>query len=538
MLARLAALCVVELVIAAWLAMQLFAAPVVEPPSSSPRTVAGAADAPAGPAAGAVGAPDAASPPPSHVAATDRQAAPMPYNPDDPVGILMTGTVRWSDGGAVESPGIYARLGKKNASGESGKDGSYALVGLSPGEWQFRLNIDGGVAVEETVVVTGEAMQTRDFVVGRTFPIKVMIVTADGEDGSMAVRKATSYRFSDFSVAGQKEAFPQRLAPTDYGAVFVGDASWRGEMNPKAGFAGTLHLASAPPAHVALLQRHLVLEQQVVVPGQTEVKFVVDPAALATLAGSATVRVLDADTGAPIEGARVSLDTSNRMGGGKATDADGRAVLEGLPPGLLRCQIAAKEYEQMYTTVQVEVGQRLDLGEVRLGPQVKFTGTVVDADGKPVGGANISWAELKWLGDVRPFATNRAARSEADGTFSLWGTGRGQIAVCARTEQGEARGVFDNPSAEPPVLRLAEPGTCTVSWPKDPTRTFTVLLFDAQRRPLAAFVLDHRFARPQLSMPVGEYAYEVRNERRQLVKSGTLSFGSAGGSAASTLEIR
>lgn len=538
MLARLAAVCVAELVVAVWLAMQVFAAPVDAPPTSSPLPVTNVPDPSARPADGTLASPAAHPVAPQRVAAPERLAVPVPYNPDDPVGILMTGKVLWSDGGAVESPGIYARSGTKNASGESGKDGSYALVGLVPGEWQFRLNIDGGVAVEETVVVTGEAVQTHDFVVGRTFPIKVMIVTADGEDGSAAVQKATSYRFSDFVVAGQKEALPERLAPTDYGAVFVGDASWRPEMNPKDGFAGTLHLASAPPAHVALLQRHMVLEQQVVVPGQTEVKFVVDPATLAALAGSATVRVLDADTGAPIEGARLSLDTSNRMGGGKATDADGRVVLEGLSPGLLRCQISAKDYEQMYTTVQVEAGQRLDLGEVRLGPAVKFTGKVIDADGKPVGGADISWAELKWLGDVRPFATNRGARSEVDGTFELWGTGRGQIAVAARTQQGQARGVFDNPSTEPAVLRLAEPGTCTVSWPKDPTRTFTVLLFDAQRRPLAAFVLDHRYARPELSMPVGEYAFEVRDERRQMVKSGTLSFASAAGGAASTLEIR
>lgn len=533
MVARLAALCVVELVVAAWLILQVFAAPVVDQPVALPSPVTRSEDAPAVLATSGLRSPVANLTPPSGAAARERQAAPMPWRPDDPVGILLTGTVRWSDGGAVESPSVYAAQGQKNASGESAKDGSYALVGLTPGEWAFHLNIDGGVAVEKTVVVTDEAMQTHDFVVDRTFPIQVMIVTPDGEDGSMAVRKATGYGFAEFTVAGQKDALPERLAPTDYGAVFAGDASWRAERNPKGGFAGTLHLASAPPAHVALLQRHLVIAQQVVTPGQTEVKFVVDPTAIVALAGSATVRVLDADTGAPIEGAKVSLATSNRAGGGKATDTDGRAVLEGLSPGLLRCQITAKGHELMYTTVQVEAGQRLDLGEVRLGPVVKFTGKVLDGSGNPVGGASISWAELKWLGDVRPFATNRGARTEADGTFSLWGTGRGQIAVAAQTQQGQAHGVFENPSAEPAVLRLAEPSTCRVIWPRDPTKTFTVLLYDAQRRPLAAFVFDHRFAGRELSMPAGDYAFEVRDERRQLIKSGTLSFGAQ----ANTLEI-
>jgi hypothetical protein len=505
--------------------LQVFAAPVVDPPVSLPLAVTRSEAAPDQVTARGLPSSAANLTPPPGAVARERQAAPMPWRPDDPIGILLTGRVRWSDGGAVESPSVYAVQGKKRASGQSGKDGSYALVGLAPGEWSFRLNIDGGVAVEEAVVLTAEAMQAHDFVVDRTFPIKVMIVTPTGEDGSMAVRKATGFGFADFSVAGQKDPLPERLAPTDYGVVFVGDASWRGDRNPKDGFAGTLHLAGAPPAHVALLQRHLVIAQQVVAPGQTEVRFVVDPTAIVALGASATVRVVDADTGVPIEGARVSLHPSNRMGGGEATDADGRAVLEGLSPGLLRCQITAKEHEEMYTTVQLDAGQRLDLGDVRLGPVVKFAGKVVDADGDPVGGVSISWAELKWLGEVRPFATNRSARSAADGTFSLWGTGRGQIAVAAQAPQGQARLVFDNPPAEPAVLRLAAPSNCTVSWPRDPTKTFTVLLFDAERRPLAAFVLDHRHAKRELAMPPGEYTFEVRDERRQRIKSGTLSFG-------------
>jgi hypothetical protein len=306
-------------------------------------------------------------------------------------------------------------------------------------------------------------------------------------------------------------------------------------MNPVEGFAGTLRLQSEPPAHVALLQRHLVLEQQLVQPGQSEVKFVVDLEALMQLAGSAVVRVRDAETGAPIEGARLRLDTSNSMGPGVQSAADGRAVAEGLSPGLLRCEISAKGTEHMYTTVRIEPGKRLDLGEVRLGPELRLRGRVVDSAGQPVGGASLSWAELKWLGHVQPFATNRMARTEADGTFELWRTGRGTIAVSARTREGlVARGVFENPPPAPVELRLVQPAKCVITRPPDPTRSFVVLWFDAQQRPVAASVLENRSAKITVHLPPGTYGYEVRDQDGRPLQSGSLEFGTK----PSELEVR
>jgi len=304
-------------------------------------------------------------------------------------------------------------------------------------------------------------------------------------------------------------------------------------MNPVDGFAGTLHLA-AVPAHVAVLQRHLVLQQQVVQPGQKEVRFKVDIEQLKGLAATATVRVLDAISGEPLTNARFSLNTSNSMAPGAKVDEHGRAVLTGLSPGLLQCSISAPDHERFFHTVRAESGQRLDLGDVRLGPVERLAGTVVDPDGKPAG-ARIQWTELKWRTTPAQFAHNRAARSDAEGKFQLWGTGRGPIAVRA-WGKGDltAAGVFDNPPSSPIVMRLAKPGQCTVTRPRDPTRAFTVTFYDASKRAIDAFAIPPRITKVTAKLPFGDYTFDVHDGRNHVVQSGSLHVNEV----PCTLEIR
>src|SRR5690606_23700647 len=173
-----------------------------------------------------------------------------------------------------------------------------------------------------------------------------------------------------------------------------------------------------------------------------------------------------------------------------------------------------------------EPGQRLDLGEVRLGAALPLQGRVVGPDGEPLGGVWLSWTELKWLGTVKPFATNRAARTEADGTFQLWRTGRGAIAGTARSSEGlVGHGIFENPPSAPVELRLAQPAECVITRPPDPTRAFVVLWFDARRRPIAAQVIEDRSPKTTVKLPPGTYGYEVRDFDGRSSQSGSLELG-------------
>jgi hypothetical protein len=473
----------------------------------------------------------AVDPQPAATAAA-RQAARAKYQPDDLLGVMLTGTVRWRDGTPVGGASLWAARDKQNVSGEGGPDGAFAMLRLTPGEWQLTVRADGAVDHAQALVVTDDAEQALDVTLDRSFPVRVFAVTADGKDLTTVLRTELGL-FNDLVAAGQGQAFPARFAPTDYGMVFVGDAQWNGERNPKDGWLGTLQLAAAPPAHVALLLRHVVLDQQRVEPGQGEVRFVVAPDAVKKLLGSATVRVVDATTQQPIAGARVGLTTSSAFGGGQPVDAEGRARVEYLSPGLMRLTINAKDYEALQTTVRIEPGGTLDLGTIPLDKALPLTGRVVDAAGKPAT-AEVRWTELKWRNTPTEFVTNRSARIEADGTFSLMGTGPGRIAVSAHAPDGQvAVGVFDNPPAQPVLLQLQPACALKITRPKDPLRTFTVTVFGAGRQPVAAVTLEREHP-AMLSLPAGRYAFDVHDDAGHLTQSGDVDLGAGG----ATLEVR
>lgn len=529
---RLSVLIALELAVVVFLALRL-AAPIAEaaPVGTTQTAVDAALPTPTAERIDGAQRVPAARPGDAPPAQRDEVAA--RWNADDPVGVLLCGTVHFADGSAVEQPSVYLEREAKGVS-VGVTDGAYAVCGLVPGTWQATVRATGAVDCRSTIELSDAAAQTHDFVLEPSFPVRVHLVTADGKDATAALRDAKLYAL-DLHVVGQRERFPDRMAPTDYGVLFVGDARWDGERNPKDGFAGTLHFAKAPPAYAALLLRNVVLAQQQVQPRQTEITFTVDVDAVRAQTGSATVRVLDAETGAPIPEARVGLDSSNRGGRGRATDGDGRLTIENLPPGLLQMQVTAKDHETAAKVVTIEPGRVLDLGEIRLGPVLPLVGRVLDADGKPCASATLQWTELKWRTEPTEFRHNFSTRTEADGTFQLWGSGRGIIAVRARGSDGQlAVGVFDNPPATPVELRLGAPATLKVLRPDDLTRSFTVTLFDAQRRPIEADTYEPRAREFSLTMPAGTYHYEVHDSNGAMAQSGAVTLGSE----AATLEIR
>ena len=78
-------------------------------------------------------------------------------------------------------------------------------------------------------------------------------------------------------------------------------------------------------------------------------------------------------------------------------------------------------------------------------------------------------------------------------------------------------------AARPPDQAHSLPSG-TITRPADPTRSFTVTLFDEARRAIAGMMLEPRLTKYGIGMPAGRYTFEVHDEQFRLVQSGTLEF--------------
>lgn len=527
MLARLIALCLAQgLVLALFVLRSSGAEEASHAPSGGGAAVLGVPKP-----AEVVEPPPSPPPPREHAPPIERAEAATQWREDDPLGVVCTGFVRTRDGEACEALLYFVkepirRYASSNATGQ------YAVVGLTPGVWSVHVRGSGIATTDQDVTITDAARQHVDFTVGRTFAISVVVTTPEGEHPEVASVRA-GLDLAKLTVAGQSEPFPQQLAPTDYGMVFAGDAVWEPERNRRDVVAGQLFLRELP-ANVALLQRHVVLQQRRVQPGDSELRFEVSVDQLRAITGTAVARVLDAQTGAPIPEARVALHTSNRGGGGGAVDEQGRITIEGLTPGLMWLHLAAKGYESVSRLVRIDAGGTHDLGDLSLDPALPLQGTVLGPDGEPVA-SNVFWTQLDWHTPGTEFVRNLSTRATADGRFSIRTVGRGPIALAARGGDGEiAMLLVDHPQPEPIVLRLEAPGVCVVRHPGGAERAFVLTVYGTDGRPVTGFQLSTRIRQTSLKLPLGSYTYDVHDTVGRPVQSGQLVIGSE----PTTLEIR
>lgn len=127
-------------------------------------------------------------------------------------------------------------------------------------------------------------------------------------------------------------------------------------------------------------------------------------------------RVLDSDTGQPMQG--VDVDLTGPVANGVATGGDGRFEFRAIPPGSYGVEIARDGYFTVTANTSVAAGDRIDLGDVLLvkdtGDTGATTGTirgaVTDADtGQPIADAAVviqGGASASTLPDGRYQLTN------------------------------------------------------------------------------------------------------------------------------------
>src|SRR5262249_47171573 len=135
-------------------------------------------------------------------------------------------------------------------------------------------------------------------------------------------------------------AFP---AAENRGAPRISVAQWKSSRDAFRGasvparYEGVVEMPERRHVWLTALLRDTVVAQCEVDPDQDEAKMTFDPARLLPQRCNVRLQVVDAETRAPIAGATVSLNDAQGWGPGNSekTDAEGRAELKQLLPGLL-----------------------------------------------------------------------------------------------------------------------------------------------------------------------------------------------------------
>lgn len=236
----------------------------------------------------------------------------------------------------------------------------------------------------------------------------------------------------------------------------------------------------------------------------------------ATLRGAITAR------GAPVERATISaerLDASPRdkhTGGGTASRDDGSYELAGLAPGTYRVTVSATTQLVARDRFTIELAEGAVVSrDVELHPEEAGTiaGTIVDTDGRPVGGAEVVASSL-----TGTQATATSDRTGASGAFSLGPLRPGgyALAVFARDQALRKAGTTDDTNRGERVTVTGGQTSTVQLVVEAQTGTITGTVVDARGAAVGdAFVSAARESDSQVTA-AGTGAYQTRwswNER-------------------------
>ena len=137
-------------------------------------------------------------------------------------------------------------------------------------------------------------------------------------------------------------------------------------------------------------------------------------------------RVVDDWDDAPVVGARVIV--RGRRAWTAATNSEGAFEVLRLPEGNYEVSVTSPGFVEAASSAALSAGPRgledVELDPIRLVPGGAATGTVVDALGAPVSGAEVAWGS--------PPDWRAAARTDARGYFRLEGAPPGEVSLVAR----------------------------------------------------------------------------------------------------------
>jgi carboxypeptidase family protein len=319
------------------------------------------------------------------------------------------------------------------------QEGAYALHALPFGTYSITASAEGYRPEEARLDLRPEQPVVRkDFTLREAVVLKVKVVTPDGRSLDEALQERQPLGAPPLTIV----PVATREPPGDRFFEVTGSLNnpfgvgsfWN--YGPRVqklppGYLGVLILTGDLPVHVSLVLYHVVLETKRIEPGTDEVVFVVSPEALEANLASIRLKVVEAESGGPIAGARVALQGSNFIDGGVRTDETGAARMEGRQPGRFELEVHAEGRAVLRRNILAEPGRATDLGTIPLEREVVVQGRFLDAEGKGVA-VQFALADVDPAGGTGNPESHAFQRSDGEGRFTVKGLGRREYLLRTR----------------------------------------------------------------------------------------------------------
>lgn len=383
---------------------------------------------------------------------------------DGAFGVIGSGVVLDEAGEPI--PGARVTLMDpelRRSSISAGAGGAWTKHGLAIGDLAM------------TVTARGFRTFSSDFTVppGRTFRRDVRLaanvllpVRFEGPDGEKLRVDAFDGELQAMGVALTKDrpgaalvTGGRRVSRSELGQFYLRDRRGTAGGNQlEADHSGVLECRGELPAWASVTFGSAVLEARRVTGVETELVFVVDPAAVKGEHGGLRVALLDEVSGAPItEGLQLQFTDGGRPFSPEVEG--GELVFRDVPPCRLDLVMQVSSYEYIEREVVIEPGKELNLGTLRIGKRQPFEVHVAGEDGEPVL-ASVQALRPALVAGPWDMSHRVSQSADAQGVTKFWTLAPGLTQVSVGGRDGLARTVRAvDTSDESPVRMVVGPGT-------------------------------------------------------------------------------
>jgi hypothetical protein len=339
--------------------------------------------------------------------------------------------------------------------GNPNADGSYAAENLHAGKWHTIVTHDNKLCRrQEFEIEKGEHQHQLDIVLDDELSVRVKLRTPDGRELTEAIAADPDLSFRvALSPVALRPGSAARFLPEGENQNFgCGRYEPRGNLDEKrraeiGEASGVLTIGEAPPLEVGLVMCGQLIARRPLSAGQEEVEFVLSLEDLRRCFATALVRVVDAQTHAPIVGADVSIDgvrtlveqkldtfagadeeqatlearfqeDKRKAAQGPKTDAQGQVRIPWVLAGKHQLFAQAQGFSAFSGRVEIEAGGTCELKPVELTGKARISGHIFDAQGKPVQ-TSFEFVPLDRYEDTHESLSGIRWSSSEQGTFEV-----------------------------------------------------------------------------------------------------------------------